>query len=167
MGIFGLTIWNKESLMEYINVYVCSKKHNLTMADELKEPRDVVPAQWNIRAMLTKERSCAAGTEQTRWINIICFYSSFQPTYISLGQLLKGGFAELPPPWFSIVNCWALTAEEDESFTAQRGRCDVEQVRGDPGHQESPVNRKVMGFALPAAVFLRPLAGETQGVPLG
>lgn len=114
-----------------------------------------------------QERSCAAGTEQTRWINIICFYSSFQPTSISLGQLLKGGFAELPPPWFSIVNCWALTAEEDESFTAQRGRCDVEQVRGDPGHQESPVNRKVMGFALPAAVFLRPLAGETQGVPLG
>lgn len=40
--------------MEYINVYACSKKHNLTMAGALKEPRDVVPAQWNIRAMLTK-----------------------------------------------------------------------------------------------------------------
>lgn len=49
-----------------------------------------------------QQRSCAAGTEQMRRINIICFYSSFQPTYISMSQLLKGGFAELPPPWFSI-----------------------------------------------------------------
>ena len=40
--------------MEYINVCACSKKHNLTMAGALKEPRDVVPAQWNIPAMLTK-----------------------------------------------------------------------------------------------------------------
>lgn len=97
MGIFRLIIWNKPLLMEYINVYICFKKDNFKTASVPMESRDVGRAQGNICRTAHQRRRCTAGTEQTRWIKVICFYYSFQPTYIILGQLLKGGFAELPP----------------------------------------------------------------------
>ena len=64
------------------------------ISSALKGSRDMVKENTGYRTH--RWYICAIGSEQMKRIKIICFYYSFQPTCIILGQLLKADLAEVP-----------------------------------------------------------------------
>ena len=76
--------------------YITFQKGNLRISSARKGSRDMVKEKENTDRSTHRRYICATGSEQMKQIKIICFYYSFQPTCIMLGQLLKANLAELP-----------------------------------------------------------------------